>query len=491
MVTARERWLAATLSSIGESVVTTDRARNITFMNAAAERLSGRSSTDMIGRPLDEIMEISERAEGGATGRTPGFVMHAAGDRRVVAESSAPIVDGGETVGTVIVIRDITNQKISARKLELEQRQAAIGTMASRLAHQVNNPLAVVVMHAESVREELLRARELVAAGEPGAIARLDDALAAHVELGKAVFEIAQIMTDMRAFSQPSTSAGNTDLRRAIEWAVKASSHEFRDRARVRTNIEVSKLVELDEPRLGQLLVNLLVNAAAAIEPGAGERNTVTITARMDGEDRVVIEVVDTGRGMTADVVARAFEPALAIVADRIGIGLGLASARAIARSVGGEVELVSAVGAGTTVRVVLPIAVRTTTGPLGETDRARVLVIDDDDSYLRGVRRTLRGHDVTCCATVGDALDQMASHSFDVVLAEMRMPDMSGIEMYQQLLQVRPELARRVVFVAQPHTNDRFSDFLAAVPNQCVEKPMEPAALRALVRGYVTPRER
>jgi signal transduction histidine kinase len=483
-VISRERWLTAMLGSIDDAMIAVDLAGDVTYLNATAERLLGRAAAEAIGRPVSELVDPA---------RTEAIVRTSVGTR-VITQRATPIIDGDKTIGTAIVIRDVTAEKVAARHGELAERASAVGTLASRLAHQVNNPLAVIVMHAESVRDELVRAREQLARRDAAAANRLDEALGSHLEIDKAVGEIAKIMTDVRAFSQPAPASGQADVGRAIEWAVKASSHEFRDRARVHANVAVAMVVELDEPRLAQLLVNLLSNAARSISTGAAERNSVTIDAHVEDDgERAIIEISDTGAGMTPEAIACAFEP-MFFAASGSGViasvGLGLKLAREVARAVGGEVDLKSTVGQGTTARVVLPLVGRPANPANVDGDRGRVLVIDDDDSYLRGVRRALRGHDVTCCATVGDALAQLALAPFDVVLAEMRMPDMSGIELYERVLRDQPTLASRIVFVAAHHSNDRFAEFLAAVPNKRVEKPMAPATLRALVRDYVASRD-
>jgi CheY-like chemotaxis protein len=367
----------------------------------------------------------------------------------------------------------------------LADRAETIGKLGTRLAQQVNNPLSVIVMQAEVVRDGLRRVREQLAAAAADPAAA-DHALGAQQEIDRAVREIAKIMMDVRAFSEQRPGGGSADLRRAIDWAVRMTAHELREHARVITQVEVTRPVGLDEPRLGQMLVHVLTSAARAIEPGSAHRHDVTVTARPFDGSRAAIEIRDPGHGLTPAQLAHAFEPAGA-ESRAVGIELGLARARMIARAVGGDVELESNSADGTLVRLILPYAgSKPVEAPAAE-PRARVLVIDDDDSYLRGVRRALRGHDVTCCALANDGLDAIARDTFDVIFLQMRMPEMSGIEVFERIRRDRPVAAPRVVFVATAPTSVAIDEFLASVPNHHVEKPMTPGSLRALVREFLT----
>jgi two-component system, NtrC family, sensor kinase len=253
---------------------------------------------------------------------------------------------------SIVTLRDVTERCIARRRAELAERRAEFATAAGSIAHQINNPLAIVTVHAELMKDELitLRARHRDDAKRYGDIA---DSME---ELELAIAAITKITAEMRAFAQPMPTA-TYELRRAIEWAIRAVAHDLRDRAFATTTFDLEGPVTLDEPRLGRLLVHLLRNAARAITPGASERNQVVVTTRpSSSHGRAIVEVRDTGAGLAAGRLARIFEPAITERDGHIHIGLGLSECRAIVESVGGTIALTSIVGTGTTVTVELPL---------------------------------------------------------------------------------------------------------------------------------------
>jgi signal transduction histidine kinase len=249
-----------------------------------------------------------------------------------------------------IVVRDVTDHCIAARRAELAERRAELAIYASSVAHQINNPLAIINVHAELMKDDLaaMRARHRDEAK------RFGDVADSMEELEAAVAAITKITSDMRVFAQ-AASVIDASVRRTIEWAIKAAAPDLRDRAFPITKIEVEGTVALDEPRLGRVLVELLRNAARAIPFGAAERNEVSIVARTAGAS-VAIEVRDTGCGITEDAMERIFEPKISV--DESGlprIGVGLMECREIVSAARGTITIDSADGQGTVVRIELP----------------------------------------------------------------------------------------------------------------------------------------
>lgn len=457
------------LRSIEHAVFAVDLEGRITYANAAAEALGGH-----VGAPLRDVIDSPwqqaiEQAH--SVSREEAVV-----DNRVFAEVTAPIVEDGNVIGAVIVARDVSTHRIDLRKRELDERFNAMSALAAVLAHHVNNPLAVAAVHAELLRDELSRLRDRNGHEAP----HINEMITTQLELERAVQAIAQIIADLRAFSSAAPASQGADLRRSIEWAARSASPTLRDRARATTKIDLDGVVALDEPSLGKVLSHLIANAAHAIAPGAAERNQIAITTRAASDpDHVVIEVRDTGVGIAAEHRNSLFEPSFIARPHRIGIGLGLATCRDIVQTVGGTIDVESTIGHGTTVRVTLPLARSHITAEL----RAKILVIDDDDAYVRSLQRVLRDHDVSCCASANDALAEIAGGvAFDLILADV---ELSGIELYKALLVDHPGIARRVVFIGQSPTSPSIRDFLAATPNRWFEKPISAVDLRNLVERF------
>lgn len=250
-----------------------------------------------------------------------------------------------------IVVRDVTDHCVAARRTELAQRRAELASYASAVAHQINNPLAIINVHAELMKEDLTAMRARVR----DEAKRFGDISDSMTELEDAVAAITKITSEMRAFSQTAPVV-NASLRRTIEWAIKAAAADLRDRAFPITKIEVEGTVALDEGRLGRVLVELLRNAARSIPYGAAERNEVSLVARAAGT-AVAIEVRDTGCGISEVAMERIFEPKLAV--DDSGaprIGVGLMECREIVTAAQGTITIESVAGQGTVVRVELPL---------------------------------------------------------------------------------------------------------------------------------------
>lgn len=457
------------LRAVDHAIFAVDLTGYITYANPAATALGGN-----VGKPLQDIIDspwqrVVDEAQ---TISRHDIVI----DNRIFAEVTSPIFDNGKVIGAAIVARDVSAHRIELRKLELEERRIAASALVAVLAHHVNNPLAVATVHAELLRDELKRFRDR----HPPEANRIDEMLATELELERAIQTIAQIVADVRAFSNATPTAKYTDLRRSIEWAARSASPTLRDRARAVTEIELEGAVTLDEPSLGTVLTHLIANAAHAIAPGAAERNRIAIAARAARRPGyATIEVRDTGIGIANESMSQLFQPTFTARAHHTRIGLGLAMCRDIVEGAGGTIDLESTIGLGTTVRVTLPLA---PTKPTSE-QRAKVLVVDDNAAYVRSLQRALRNHDVSGCATADAALCEIGSGaSFDLILADV---DVSGTELYEALLVDHPGVARRVVFVAQTPTSPTIQDFLAATPNRWFEKPMSPAQLRTLVRGF------
>jgi len=504
----RERWLATTMRSIADAVVMVDLAGRITFLNPAAETLLGVTQSEALGRPAREVVRIHEadgtpleapldRAlrEGKVHFLAEGVLEGRGGDSSVIiSDSAAPVIDDKRLLGAVMVFGDVTEQKRLQKQIEVADRLASLGTMAAGVAHELNNPLAVVVGNGAVVGEMLGRLLSRLAS-EPGAgegtVRLLRDAIDAQQDIVSAANRIAQIVRDLRGFSRPELPAsGSLNVREAIDWALRTTAQEFRHRARVSTKLGNVPRIKGDETRVGQILVNLLINAAHAIAPGNVEANEVSIATRTDDQGRVVIEVTDTGCGIPPEALGRIFDPFFTTKAVGTGTGLGLSISHGIAASMGGTLTVDSRVGQGTTFRLTFPAAAEAETSAstapvsIAEQRRGRVLVIDDEDAVLAVVARILRDHEVVCLSDAGQALARLKQDSnFDIILCDLMMPKMTGMEFYEKLLAERPEMAPRVVFVTGGAITAKSDLFLKTVPNERIQKPFGLGVLRAAVQ--------
>jgi CheY-like chemotaxis protein len=272
--------------------------------------------------------------------------------------------------------------------------------------------------------------------------------------------------------------------------------NELRHRARVFTSFQPDlPPVDGNGSRLGQVFLNLLVNAAHAIPEGRVEASAIRVRAYADGGN-VVVEISDTGVGIPPHVIGRIFDPFFTTKPIGQGTGLGLAISHEIVRSMGGSIQVESTPGTGTTFRVVLPAAPRAPAAPERapaapvKSTRARVLVVDDEPAVGRSIQALLAPDlDVTHVTRGAEALARVArGEGFDAVLCDLMMPEMSGIELFIELQRKNPALARRVVFLTGGAFTDQARDFLAHAEHPPLEKPFTETALRAAIERITSP---
>jgi PAS domain S-box-containing protein len=508
----RERWFSTTLRSIGDAVVSTDVEGRVTFMNTVAEILTGWHTEEAVGRPLEDVLRLA-REDSHQEVESPirralreGKVARAGeriallardGAERPIDEIAAPIIDEGDLLGAVMVFRDVSEQRRLQRQIELADRLASVGTMAAGMAHEVNEPMTQVMSSVRHVAEQLAAHKaELHALFSDEAYAsvfkRLDDIQRTLEEADLGANRVTKIASELRTFAKPpSNHERPIDLRQVLSWAGEVVAHEIRSRAALAMEVGNVPLVNADEARLGQVFINLLLNAAQAIAPGHVKDNEVRVTARTTTDGRAVVEVRDTGCGIPADLLGRIFDPFFTTKSVGTGTGLGLSICHGIVRSLGGEIQVESQVGRGTLFRVLLPASPAVPTSltpangvaPAGQT--GRVLVVDNEPLVCTAIRRALEPeHQVTCVKTVREATALVErGEAFDAILCDLLLPEVTGMDFYDDLLRTRPDVARRVIFMSGLASTPKAVEFVASVSNRCLEKPFSSETLRGAVR--------
>jgi signal transduction histidine kinase len=380
-------------------------------------------------------------------------------------------------------VRDVTEANELRARLARADRLASLGTLAAGIAHEVNNPVAYVAANLGFVREELGRTEE-------GAPAR-----STSEELRQAIDEAisgaARVRDIVAGLKQFSTGAergpGPVDVRAELEAALGMTRHEVAQRARLVVELPAALPAVVAGPaELGQVFVNLIVNAAHAIPEGRPLENAVEVAARAEA-GRVVVEVKDTGVGIPPEVLPRIFDPFFTTKPIGTGTGLGLSICHGIVNSAGGTIEAESAPGHGSTFRVVLPAAAAAppvAAGPApGAAARARILVVDDEPLVGKALARLLSGqHEVVVTTSAPEALARLAGgERFDLVLCDLMMPEMSGMELEARIASAAPAMVGRMVFMTGGAFTPAARAFLAG-GRPHLEKPVEPGALRELV---------
>jgi len=233
-------------------------------------------------------------------------------------------------------------------QLLFTDRLATVGRLAANVGHEINNPLSYILSNLRFIRKELEQGEE---AASPEQQELVEAATAAH----EGAERVRLIVQELRMLSRRDDLAlGPVELSSVIHGAVKLASRELRDRAQLIEECEGIPAIWGNGPRLGQVVLNLLINAAYAITPGKPAENEVRVVARAHGAASVVVEVKDTGSGIPPENLQRIFEPFFTTKPVGEGTGLGLSVCHTIVTSMGGTIEVESEVGRGSTFRIML-----------------------------------------------------------------------------------------------------------------------------------------
>jgi len=333
--------------------------RSDELLAAPREVLMGRTIADVLGPTvaapfLERIHRVlatqkSERFE---------YSMDVAGGTRWFS-ADALLVPQRQSV--VCLVRDITHQKTLEQRLLQADRLAALGTLAAGVAHEVNNPLSYVSSNLNFASETVAEVLGSLKKGEGGTERSwlepaLQDCADALSEAQEGTTRIRHVVSDLKMFARgEDAGVSGADVKRAFEAAVNMAMLEFRHKAHLVKLLEAVPLVRGSEARLGQVFLNLLINAAQAIPEGAPDTNRVEV--RLGVEDRwVVAEIEDTGAGIPPELLKRIFDPFFSTKPAGVGTGLGLSICYGIVTELGGEITVKSCVGQGTCFRVRLPV---------------------------------------------------------------------------------------------------------------------------------------
>jgi signal transduction histidine kinase len=391
--------------------------------------------------------------------------------------------------------REVRDAKVRAERkqlhdqLLLSDRLVSIGTLAAGVAHEINNPLAYVIGNIEFAIERLAR----LGRDHPQA-ADMSEVVHALDQAREGTERIRVTTRDLKVFCRSDEiNRMPVDVQRVLESAISMAWNEIRHRARLVRRFEPVPRVDASENRLAQVFLNLLINAAQSIKDSDAAQNEIRVTTRCENA-RVIIEIADTGAGMSMEVQQQLFRPFFTTKAIGVGTGLGLSICHGIVTDLRGEIRVQSRLDAGSTFRVVLPAGTLEAVQPLPypasiEATRARILVIDDEPALCQIVQRLLRSdNDVVTSLNAKQALQLLSSdRSFDVILCDLMMPEMTGMEFHDELMRVAPELASRTIFLTGGAFTSKAAKFLDRVPNRRLEKPFDPTTLRATIAKLVT----
>jgi signal transduction histidine kinase len=396
-------------------------------------------------------------------------------------------------------------------QLTISERMVSVGILTASIAHQINNPLTVMIGNLALAVEDLQKI--VTTARHAGATQRSHGSSAGAIDIDwltayandlgamlrstqEAAERVRRIARDLKAYSRSDDEvlSGAVDIRTVLDSAIRMAATEIRHRARLKRNYADVPPVGGSESRLGQVFFNLIVNAAQAIPEGHVDRNEIGVTTRLDERGQVVIEISDSGAGIAADQLVHIFDLFFTTKLAGLGTGLGLAICRGIIADLGGTIVVDSRLGVGTVFKVTLAPAGVAVAAPspvelcIVGARRGRVLAVDDEPALCQTIEHFLgRTHDVTALTIAHDAFDLLlGGERYDVILCDLMMPQMTGMQFHGRLLQLAPDQAARLVFMTGGAFTQAARVYMECAGNRAIDKPFTVPELQQLVQDML-----
>jgi signal transduction histidine kinase/ActR/RegA family two-component response regulator len=400
--------------------------------------------------------------------------------------------------GAVLSVRDATDDREREIGRLQSEKLASIGMLAAGVAHEINNPAAFVLANIEALGGHLRLVEERLrepagAAGAQGISDLLFEANVILQESKEGMARIHRIVRDLSSFSHSDDEANAPmNVNAAIDSALGMLRNELKYRARVERDLRATRPVRGNAARLGQVFLNLLLNAAQALDEANSKHNVVTVRS-YDEAGEAVVEISDNGPGIATEILPRIFESFFTTKPRGMGTGLGLPISLGIVRALGGEIVVESRPGEGATFRVRLPAedkgaALERTATPVPMPPRGyprrRVLAVDDEALLLKAYRRMLGdAHELTSALGGHEALRLLERDAgFEVIICDLQMPEMSGMEVYAAVRERFPALADRFVFVTGGAFSSDARKFLDEAVATVIQKPFRVEDMLALL---------
>ncbi len=478
------RSLAASLRDTLDGFVVLDRDRKVVYFNPAWLRMRDLRREDVLGQPALELLltegttaaqlvAINEALRNRSAWSGTISFRHRDGTPRQADLSISPVFDDrGDVEHYVEVMRDVTARREAEAATQQSERLTSLGMLAAGVAHEINNPMTYVLSNLEHLSE---LATEGALTLDPSDEDDLGMCLSDCIHGGRRVIEI---VSDLRSLSQPRQDENAVaSALQVIETCLRMAECQIRDRAEVVRRFPAEDLwLSINSQRLARVILHLIRNAVQAMSPSSAATNKLTVSMHRRSDGRGEISVSDTGTGMSFEVAKRIFDPFFTTKGTGTGTGLGLSISHSIVTAVQGEILVESELGKGTCFRIILPLtqlAEEATATRSASLRGLSVLVVDDEPGVLTAIRRMLAQCRTSTASSVKQALDMIAHHHFDLVLSDVMMAEVSGLELVHTLRDCDPKLARRVCLMSGGLIGDDLEQEVKTIGVPLLHKPL------------------
>jgi PAS domain S-box-containing protein len=498
--TASEALNTAIIASALDCVIAIDEAGEVVEFNPAAEQTFGHRRADVLGRKIGELIvppDLRQRHAEGFARYLAGGVSHIIG-RRIEIEA---VRANGENFPVELTItevrlperrlftahlRDLTAARAAEAEilrqreaLHQSEKMAAFGSLLAGVAHELNNPLSIVIGNA-------LMLSEAAETSAPELADRAQRVQAAAERCGRIVRSF------LAMARQRETQQRLVALHELVDAAMQLLAYGLRS-----SGIVVEQDIPHDLPKLfcdpdqmQQVLINLLVNARQALEEQPQPRR-VRIEAGADAAT-MELSVSDSGPGIAEAIRARVFDPFFTTKPIGAGTGIGLGVSRGIVEAHGGTLTLAPTDSGARFVRLPLReinhVTAPAAPDPVVSRDGKSVLIIDDEAELGRLLSEMLSAQAFRCDVVGSGATARalLEQRDYDAILCDVRMPEVDGPALFAWLSEHRPHLSARMAFVTGDTLGAAAGGFLARAGRPILEKPFVPAELRRLMAELV-----
>jgi PAS domain S-box-containing protein len=536
-ITDREKARLDLLSSEARFRLVFDNTTDgILLIDAATRKLvlGNKALCNLLGYTLEELMELSvadihppealpeiEQAFASLVEGTQNFGETVAVKRK---DGSVLETDIGATsfkyhdrLVLVASFRDVTEKRNLQAQLAQADRLSSMGMLAAGVAHEINNPLSYILYNLESLTEDLPALLDVMHqfqtrlyshldpeiledlvgdAGQKMNAVALDDIHTRFKDALEGTRRIHNIVRGLGTFSRVEQDRlVPVNLVHVIDVAINMAFNEIKYRARLVKDYSKVPTILASAGRLSQVFLNLIINATHAVPEGDVENNEIRIRTWTEA-DEVCAEVRDTGSGIAPELVGKLFDPFFTTKKIGAGSGLGLAISKNIVDGYGGTIQVSSEVGKGTSFVIRLPAKQQEEDDAVAETPsaatktpsvRGRILIVDDEAGIRSAMARMLRGHETVQAANGAEAIAILEKdQAFDLLLCDMMMPDISGMDLHEWLTERQPQLAKQLIFITGGAFTPRARDYLSKVDNIRLEKPFDVTNFKKIVGELV-----
>ncbi|MCP4599524.1 MAG: response regulator [Proteobacteria bacterium] len=442
---------------------------------------------------------------------------------KILGYSIYPISEIDEKVTSLaIYIRDITETRRMQASLAQADRMASMGLLAAGVAHEINNPLTYILNNLENLKEDVPRLIEAMKLYSSLIDEQVDDEkVPQSVHMARAEFtttmlddllcfvqdatvgatRVRQIVRDLSSFSRTEGDKHELiQVNKVMESVTNMAYNEVKYRAHLIKDYGKVPTIIANAGKLSQVFLNLVVNAAQSIDEGAADDNEIRIRTYVKDE-KLTVEISDTGKGISTENLEHLFDPFFTTRAGVGGTGLGLSICHRIIHSYEGTIEVKSELGKGSSFFIKLPmpqpeelISLQPSSQMDNQATRkvisGRILIVDDEKMIRVSMGRMLsREHNVVLAESGREAMEILGKDTaFDLIICDIMMPDITGIDLYLWLQKQCPDLARWMVFMTGGAFTPKTIEFLSSTSNLQLEKPFDPKHLKTLIHNLLNP---